>query len=295
MMTRILDVLGKIIAPSTILTALVYYFGFTRTRELYSYFGIDYSLLGFSTVDYVLRSTVVLGFTPLLIGLLGGLVICWVHFLVGKLMRANLSKKLNLLPWFLSGLLLIIGLALILNVAKILPFQLHIYRLASTLGLGLTGYSLYLIAQLINVKNEKGELTPLITHIPLWLQRVSFGQFIALVIFGLFWTMVDYSSVLGAWTGQQIAIYVEDRPCIIIYSQKPLIIEAPNIKVTQVSDEEDAFRYRYTGFKFLVRTNDKYFLLSSDWTRGNAHAIIIPDDEYIRVEVAPGPECSPDP
>src|SRR5919198_481590 len=43
-------------APAALITALAFYFGWRRERAFAGYFGIDPSVLGFSTNDYVLRS-----------------------------------------------------------------------------------------------------------------------------------------------------------------------------------------------------------------------------------------------
>lgn len=53
---RGLHVLRAVIAPATVIGALMYYFGWVRTRAPWAYYGADPSMLGFGTQDYVLRS-----------------------------------------------------------------------------------------------------------------------------------------------------------------------------------------------------------------------------------------------
>ena len=53
---KLLGLIAGIVAPATLLTALAYYFGWRRERAFAGYFGIDPSVLGFSTSDYILRS-----------------------------------------------------------------------------------------------------------------------------------------------------------------------------------------------------------------------------------------------
>src|ERR687891_2692220 len=50
------EVITTFVAPTTLVGALVFYFGWTRTRAWWLYFGVDPSVLGFSNQDYVLRS-----------------------------------------------------------------------------------------------------------------------------------------------------------------------------------------------------------------------------------------------
>jgi len=66
--------LATIVASQTaLLTAVLFYFGWARTSTTFAYFGVDVSLLGFSTSDYLLRS-VNSAFRPLLFVGLAGVV-----------------------------------------------------------------------------------------------------------------------------------------------------------------------------------------------------------------------------
>jgi hypothetical protein len=64
-MRSAIEVLTSIAAPATVLGGIVVYLGWIRTQALYTFFGIDSGLLGYSTQDYVLRSAGVI-FLPLL-------------------------------------------------------------------------------------------------------------------------------------------------------------------------------------------------------------------------------------
>ena len=61
---RALELIGLVVAPTTLVTALAFYFGWVLTNSRASYFGIDASALGYSTQDYLLRSADAL-FVPL--------------------------------------------------------------------------------------------------------------------------------------------------------------------------------------------------------------------------------------
>ncbi|HEY4568335.1 MAG TPA: hypothetical protein VIH10_02685, partial [Kribbella sp.] len=54
-----------IVTPITLLSALLFYFGYVSARSQYEYFGIDVDTIGLSTQDYVMRSP-----QPLLVPLL---------------------------------------------------------------------------------------------------------------------------------------------------------------------------------------------------------------------------------
>src|SRR3954468_19644892 len=54
-----------IVTPITLLSALLFYFGYVSARSQYEYFGVDVDTIGLSTRDYVMRSP-----QPLLVPLL---------------------------------------------------------------------------------------------------------------------------------------------------------------------------------------------------------------------------------
>ena len=53
---RIVRVVGAIVAPITVLTALMFYFGWVYTNALFQHFGIEAPVLEFSNQDYILRN-----------------------------------------------------------------------------------------------------------------------------------------------------------------------------------------------------------------------------------------------
>src|SRR3954471_6238029 len=54
-----------IVTPVTLISTLLFYFGYVSARSQYRYFGIDVDTIGLSTQDYVMRSP-----QPLLVPLL---------------------------------------------------------------------------------------------------------------------------------------------------------------------------------------------------------------------------------
>ena len=54
-----------VIAPATVLGALLFYFGYVSSRAQFAYFGVDVDTIGLTTQDYVMRSP-----QPLLVPLL---------------------------------------------------------------------------------------------------------------------------------------------------------------------------------------------------------------------------------
>lgn len=55
-----IGVVAGVVAPTTVITGLCYYFGFVSARAYFAYFGVDTESFQYSTTDYVLRSVSVL-------------------------------------------------------------------------------------------------------------------------------------------------------------------------------------------------------------------------------------------
>ena len=296
--TRALELLGKILAPTTVVTALLFYFGWAGTNALYRSFGIDQTVLGFSTQDYILRSIIV-AFEPLRWMLLMVLAGAWIHFAISQLMTSQRETKSPAPVRSLIGLIILIGLGAILAspVAVWLSAQQQakipslLYPAAWTIGVGLTSYGLYLAARWRQLRN--GQTVPPVPIVPTGLQRLSLWAVLGLLTLGLFWTVANYADLVGRWNAQQIITRLADLPNVVVYSQDPLSLESSGVTVSQVTTTKGSYQYRYSGLKFLVRSNDKYFLLPANWPSSNPIAIILPDNETIRIEVAPGANFAP--
>src|SRR5215217_3734070 len=63
-----------VVTPITLLSALLFYFGYVSARSQYEYFGLDVDTIGLSTQDYVMRSPQPLLMPLLVLTLLGVLV-----------------------------------------------------------------------------------------------------------------------------------------------------------------------------------------------------------------------------
>jgi len=89
----LLETLGAIAGASALLSALMLYFGWVRTRVLYEYFGVPVGILRYSTTDFVLRSADVF-FRPVIWSILA------VAGLVAVLIGADVLDR-RLARWWL--------------------------------------------------------------------------------------------------------------------------------------------------------------------------------------------------
>ena len=79
--SQLARLVGAIVAPTTLVTSLLFYFGWSRAYWFYDYFGVNSTMLGLTTQDYVQQSLDGL-FVPLTVAACATLVALWAHTLV---------------------------------------------------------------------------------------------------------------------------------------------------------------------------------------------------------------------
>ena len=106
------------VAPVTVISGVLFYFGYVAARAQYDYFGLDVDVIGLSTRAYVMRSPQPL-LTPMLVLTLGGVAVVAFHHWVrrhateswfGRVVRAVLGTGLVLLA---AGTLLLAGFSVV--------------------------------------------------------------------------------------------------------------------------------------------------------------------------------------
>ena len=282
-----LGIIGKIVTPSALVVALLYYFGWTRTYALYSAFGIDQSLLQFTTQDYLLRSIqIALGSVSVI--LMITLALIWVHYGLNRLRSVNQTwlTRIARLICIASFTLVVISYLLPQSSANY-PSVSVLTPLFWTAGVALLVYGLSILAQLKMVRGEDGKKMPFLQMFPEWLRNWSMGLIAMLLIVGIFSTASISAKMLGQAQAEAIKANPSILPAVIVYSQKPLTLEGAGITTETIGEDPETFRYRYQGLRFFVRSGGKYFLLPNFWKKDVSFTIILSESDSIRVEVAP--------
>lgn len=282
-----LEVMGKVVAPSALIAALLYYFGWARTNALYSALGIDQSLLQFTTQEYFLQSIqTTLGSASII--MMAALALIWLHHGLNRLKDLNRTW----LIW-IASLISITSFVLVI-ISYLIPQTSSNYQPVSilipllwTVGVALLLYGLSILAQLKMARDAEGKKIPFSETFPEWLRNWSTGLIAILLIVGTFSTTSIFAKMQGQAHAEAIKANPGILPAVTVYSQKPLMLEGAGITVKTIGDDPDTFRYRYQGLRFLVLSRGKYFLLPSHWKDGVSSAILLTDSEGIRVEVSP--------
>jgi hypothetical protein len=81
------------VAPTTLLTSLLFYFGWSRAYWFYIYFGVNSTLLDLTTRDYVQVSLDAL-FVPMTVVALAGLLALWGHAMLRVRLTTGAEPRL---------------------------------------------------------------------------------------------------------------------------------------------------------------------------------------------------------
>jgi hypothetical protein len=277
-----LELVGLVIAPTTLVTALALYFGWRLTNARSSYFGLDGSALGFSAQDYLLRSADAL-FIPLATIVTVTLGAVRLHAIVRRdLRRGDHARALRAI----TRTAVIAGAALfalgVFGAFKPGPFSSHHLFVPASPGIGIVvlAYGMYLRAQVAS-----GARPPTAGQSGRGL-RADVALVCLLVVLSAFWTASVYATALGRGRAIQTAQRLGMRPAVTVYSRQRLHLDGPGIFEQRLAGRYSAYRYRYSGLRLLIRSDDKYFLLPDAWSRGAGAAIVLPDGQGLRFEFA---------
>jgi len=130
---RWLGIVGLVVAPTTLVTSLLYYFGSVSTRKHLLYFGVDPSAVGYTTSDYVTNSVgIVFALT------LGLLAVFAAILLAGLGIRrlACAGRGARLMRWTAWALIVLGALATVVGVVGVFGglVGVNIVVFAATLG-----------------------------------------------------------------------------------------------------------------------------------------------------------------
>ena len=272
----LLNVVSKVGPPLTIVTALLIYFGWARANAQSKAMGIDVSMFGYSTQDYVLRSVSTL-YLPLLT--LCGVGLAWLTVHRRLMEYGTDAERLRVLHR--AGIAcLAVGLVVAVA-ALIVGWRLPdrwplVIPLALAGGTAVAAYGSYLI----RVAGEEKAVRP--ADLQKATRAVLIGGIVALAFF---WELSSYATVVGNGYAQRIADTVDHLPRVVVTSPEPLGVQANGVAETAVSlpvqSGAGSVRYRTTGLRLLVSSGGRLFLLSDGWKPGRGSVVVLPDDKTL--------------
>lgn len=266
---------GAIVGQTALLTALLLYFGWARTKTTYGYFGIDVSLMDLSTTDYVLNS-VNSAYNPLL--RLGLVVVAGVavHEVVTRSdTRASRGAQTAILSLGLG--LCALGTSALLwsdwsrQIGRWVPDEpgVAFAWLPVMLAAGFALLAYACTTPLVATRLDR----------PLRLAAVLLGLF----VLAAFWAVSLFAVHDGLARAKAIEHDLSRGTRVVLLAREPLAISGPGVVAYELPDGR--YRRSYAGLRLLKRAGGKLFLLPVGWHHGSGHVFAVPDDDQVRIEL----------
>jgi hypothetical protein len=271
-----LSTVAGIVAPTTVLTALLYYYGYVATYARFDYFGVDVAVLRLPTQDLVLRSVAVL-YVPCaaILGLGIG------YLLIRNGTRTAVRSKarwprLRQVGWAAVT----IGSALLVRAAIGLvrpDVAQNEFPATTPMALGF-GVSLVLYGRhlLKHTADDGGNDTA---------QSAVYLLASGIVVLSLFWAANTFAAAYGRGQAEDDSVALTDRPEVVLDTKERLFLNTACATETSLvpADAEQGFRYRHRGLRLFAVGSDRLLLIPDRW-RDGCEVLVVPDDDSVRIQ-----------
>ena len=274
--SRALKVFSSILAPTTVLTALLFYFGSQHANAFCGWFGVHYSVLGLTVSDYLIRASD--GMTvPITVVAATGLATLWAYRLLESRLSSRAWQTLlrRIVPVLAVAGVVLVGLGL-----TGLADPALLYRLPGLPGLCIAvGFVLFPLADRVHQVRTGRRDSP-VGAVVQW--TFTF----VLVTVGSFWAVTDYSSAVGELRAYEYEVGLPKMADTVVFSAKDLGVRARGVTMTRCAPDAQ-YLFRYDGLVLVLQSGGTSFLLPRQWNRVDGVAILLPASAGIRLEFAP--------
>jgi hypothetical protein len=253
-----------IITPVTLLSALLFYFGYVSARSQYEYFGIDVDTIGLSTQDYVMRSPQPLS-VPLLLLTLLAVAALVLHNAIRPTVAA-VRRAIHI-----TVAILVLGVVALLAHPLIGHWLYYDFVVPTVIGLAAA-----VLAYLVYLR-RKADPAP-------GRRRLLLVLLAAVAVACAFWAAAIAAQYIGRGLAKTDARDLGRFPAVILDTKEKLAPRSPGIVETALSaGAGQTFHYRYRGFRLLVVGENRMFLVPQKWTASNT-TLVVPLDDSVRVQ-----------
>jgi hypothetical protein len=275
---RWIGTLVTVVAPASLLSAVLFYFGYVSARAQYEYFGVDVDTIGLGTRDYVMRSPQPL-LVPLLVLTLLGAGILVAHAAVRERLAAATGAGRALRAVRTAGLVLL-GAGIVLMLGYPVAGEWAYYPLVTPLLLGAGGGLVVYTARLFELVRPEAPASG-----PAALARRAAAVLIYLLIAAsVFWATATVAQWSGRGLAQNQARNLDRLPRVIVDTRERLYLRDPVVQETALEVAEgQTFRYRYRRLRLLIVGQDRMFLVPERWSASNS-TLVLPLDGSTRVQ-----------
>ncbi|TQN41978.1 hypothetical protein FHU33_1367 [Blastococcus colisei] len=288
---RVASSAASVVAPLSVISALLFYFGYASSRAQYEYFGVDVDTIGLSTQDYVMRSPGPL-LTPLLALLLLAVAVAALNELIRRRVaaafadgkdpapavrdrsRRRLRRDRQLARAVVGAgyAVLLAGVALILAYGSLLNWPY--YPLVTPLTLAL-GAALVLYGRRIDRLLD-----------PRGAGRRPMAMSLVLVLgVSVFWATATFAQWSGRGSAEELALTIDRLPSVILDTTEPLHLTARNVAEEVLPPSEgQTYRYRYRNLRLLIQGRDRLFLVPGGQWSAEHSTLVVPMDGDVRLQ-----------
>ncbi|WP_127474912.1 hypothetical protein [Microbacterium sulfonylureivorans] len=278
--------LSSFVAPLTLVTALLFYFGYVSTREFFRYFGIDVDIIGLSSQEFVMRSPGAL-FIPVMV-----LLLLAAGFIVGhRVLRRWLATQpvrtqrrvIGVVAWVGIGFLLAgLLLAFLIPVLGGWAYAQLLAPLSLAIGAGLAAYA----ASTVRALGGTG------------IGRSVVVLLVLVMVAGTFWSTATIAQWWGLGQARALASDLTTLPAVVLDTQERLYPGNDDITFRRLGDaasdpaEGEAppsptYGYRYFGLRLLAQGGGRLYLVPDQWSP-DASTLVVPyDDVRVRFRFVP--------
>ncbi len=280
---QVLKIVGSVVAPTTLLTALLFYFGLMYAIGYYRYFGVNFTALNLPFQDYLIMS-VGASIIPLIFLTGVMLAVLWLYQLpLGQLSAQARRIALHvLMPSTATVGLALVSPAMVDAWHPVFPsaFPPESRGLSLSAGVLLLAYAARL-RRMLAAGRQPAHSPP---GVPVGMVVAKCGAVFILVSIGLFWAVQSYAINAGETEAHGLEADLHCTQDVVIFSEKNLDLRASGVRVVTGENSDGADRFRYEGLKLVPLSGNQYLFLPSGWTHTDGVAMLLPRSEALRLE-----------
>ncbi|MCW2635678.1 MAG: hypothetical protein JWQ99_2045 [Blastococcus sp.] len=277
---RLVKIAGQVVAPATLLTALLFQFGRLHSAGYFRHFGVNFTVLDLTTTDFLIVGADGL-FVPLAGACALAFVLLWLHRLVlRRLLRGAggaVLRAFGPVAGVVGGVLVSLALLDLLTSVRLFWGDSEAGGLSLAVGVLLLVYAL----RLVRLSRDGPQRRSGSSELAEW------GAAFLLVSIGLYWAVGNYAFGVGTGRALQLQAALPGQPAAVLYSEKSLSLTADGVTQVRCADPDAAYRFRYDGLRLVRQAGNQYLLLPATWTRATGTAILIPRSGAVRLEFVP--------
>jgi hypothetical protein len=258
----------------TVLTSLLYFFGWRQTATQDADLRLNQDIFGLGTQDYLLRSV---GPVIRLLSVLGvvGLLFAYLdHSFRWAVARYGPRDRIVVIA--------VRALDVAWLVVPVVVYLLRLWRpdsadlyIAYPLALGA---GVMLIVYRAQVRRRLGLRTdPTEGRLP-----IERGAVALLLVVAVFWATSNYADVEGNRLAESFR--ASDLVAVTVFSPQRLDLSDAQEQPIGATPGSALYNYRYTGLRLMAHYGGHYFLVPPSWTPSSGALVVLSDKDPVRLE-----------